>query len=231
MMFLILLGFSTLFLGIFFCPLLLIPGVRYARFVSFLWVSVFITLNKWLWHIDYHIEGLDYIQKGKNYLIASKHQSMWETFLLSHCIKNSMVVLKRELLWIPIWGWWLARFGVIAIDRKAGSKSLKKLIAQSRKAASDGRRIIIYPEGTRTKIGEQRHLKNGIAVIYEATQLPIIPVALNSGYYFPKKGKKRAGTIQIAFQPPIQAGLERGEMMKRLTKILHEQSEKLIPPC
>ena len=154
---------------------------------------------------------------------------MWETFLLSHCVKDSMVVLKRELLWIPIWGWWLARFGVIAIDRKAGSKSLKKLIVQSRKAASDGRRIIIYPEGTRTKIGEQGHLKNGVAVIYEATQLPIIPVALNSGYYFPKKGKKRAGTIQIAFQPPIQAGLGRNEMMKRLTKILHEQSEKLIP--
>ena len=159
--------------------------------------------------IKVEVRGQDRVPQGP-LLVASKHQSLWETFGLLPLLDYPTVVLKRELLWIPIHGWFSMKFGMIGVDRSAGPAALRNLIADARKAIADGRQIVIFPEGTRRPPGAEPDYKPGAAALYGALDVPCVPVALNSGICWPRRKFLRyPGTIIVEFLEPIPPGLKR----------------------
>lgn len=199
---------------------------------------VLITVHLWLNHIAWierHIGGIDYRVVGRENIpkgaaiIACKHQSAWETFKLHIVLDDPAVVLKKSLVHIPIWGWYLGRSGVVPIDRARGMQALAQMMDAARKFVSEGRQIVIFPQGTRLAPGEWRPYKSGVAALYETLKIPVVPMALNSGMFWPKNSfAKKAGTITIEFLPPIPPGLSRAEMMKRLEDSLETATDRLV---
>lgn len=149
-------------------------------------------------------------------LIAVKHQSMFETIEMVRLAKTPVIVLKRELSDLPGFGWATRRYGVIPVDRKAGAKALRDMVAQGKEAAASGRPVIIYPEGTRVRPGETPPLQAGFAGLYRAIGLPVVPVALDSGRLWGRNLPKGAGTVHFRIGEPIPAGLKREEIEARV---------------
>ena len=148
-------------------------------------------------------------------LLASKHQSMWDTIVMTAILNNPAMVLKRELLWIPFYGWYAQKSRMIAIDRGAGSNAIRRLVAQGKAAIAEGRPIVIFPEGTRTALREKKEFQPGVAALYSQLKCAVVPVALNSGIYWPKKvWVKKAGEIKVQFLNPIGPGLKKKEFCK-----------------
>ena len=140
--------------------------------------------------IDYKAQGLehlDYQRKQGPCIIASKHQSMWETIMLSIFFPRVVVVLKKELLRIPIYGQYLKRLQSIAIDRKNGISAIRKIVHDGQKAVKIGRDLLIFPEGTRSNIGDKVSYQVGVAILYEKLGVNVLPVALNSGIFWPRR--------------------------------------------
>ena len=142
-------------------------------------------------------------------LYAGKHQAMFETFEMVSLLDAPVVVLRKEFASIPVWGWTAKRYGMIVVDREGSSSALRQLIRDAAAAAESGRSVVIFPEGTRVKPGEQPELKTGFVGIYRALKMPLIPVAIDSGTVWPKTGPKKPGVIRFAFQPAIEPGLDR----------------------
>lgn len=149
-------------------------------------------------------------------LIAVKHQSMYETLEMVRIADTPVIVIKRELSDIPFFGWLTRRYGVIPVDRDAGPKALRSMLAHGRAAVADGRAIIIYPEGTRVAPGEQPPLRPGFAGLYRALALPVVPIAVDSGKLWPKGLLKRSGTVRFRIGETIPPGLKRDEIEARV---------------
>ncbi|MBA3576072.1 MAG: 1-acyl-sn-glycerol-3-phosphate acyltransferase [Sphingomonas sp.] len=149
-------------------------------------------------------------------LIAVKHQSMYETLEMVRLADTPVIVLKRELSQIPLFGWLTRRYGVIPVDRSAGPKALRAMMASGREAAAEGRAIIIYPEGTRVRPGETPPLQPGFAGLYRALGLPVVPVAVDSGRLWPRGLLKTPGTIHFRIGETIPPGLKRDEIERRV---------------
>lgn len=177
--------------------------------------------------IRYEVKGWENVPEGAC-IIAAKHQSAYETCLLHILFKNPAIVLKKELTRIPIWGWYAQASGLIPVDRKGGAKSLKIMKKACDDAVSAGRKIVIFPQGTRVPPGVKKPYKVGVVALYQDLQLPIVPVALNSGLFWPKgEWIKKPGTVTVQFLTPIPPGLTRSQMMKRLEAITEEASDHL----
>lgn len=153
---------------------------------------------------------------GGAYLIAVKHESMFETLEMVRIADTPAIVLKRELSRIPLFGWLTRRYGVIPVDRSAGSKALRDMMAAGREAAATGRAGLIYPEGTRVPHGRKPPLKPGFAGLYRALGLPVVPVAVDSGRLWSKGLLKRSGTVHIRIGETIPAGLKRDDIEARV---------------
>jgi 1-acyl-sn-glycerol-3-phosphate acyltransferase len=193
-----------------------------------IWLSTVAWIENHFGGIKYRVVGRENVPEAAC-IIASKHQSAWETFKMHLILNDPAIVLKRELLNIPLIGWWMKRSGSIPIDRNARTKSLSEMVLAARKAAADGRPIVIFPEGTRVAVGESRPYKSGVAALYLNLNIPIVPLALNSGLLWPKNSFfKKPGTITVEFLPPIPAGLSRGEMMQKLRDALEPASARLL---
>jgi 1-acyl-sn-glycerol-3-phosphate acyltransferase len=149
-------------------------------------------------------------------LIAVKHQSMYETLEMARLADTPVIILKRELSKIPLFGWLTRRYGVIPVDRSAGAKALRAMMDQGRQFAAEGRAVIIYPEGTRVRPGEEPPLRPGFAGLYRALGLPVVPVAVDSGRLWGKGLMKRSGIVHFRFGEPIPAGLKREEIESRV---------------
>jgi 1-acyl-sn-glycerol-3-phosphate acyltransferase len=150
-------------------------------------------------------------------LVAAKHQSMFETLELINLLDTPALVMKRELADIPIWGRLAKRYGIIPVDRAGGAKALRRMLKQAEEAIAEGRPIAIFPEGTRVPPGEQPPLQPGFAGLYRALGLPVIPLALDSGRLWPRRGfVKRPGIITMRFGEPIPPGLKRQEIEARV---------------
>ncbi|WNO53735.1 lysophospholipid acyltransferase family protein [Stakelama saccharophila] len=149
-------------------------------------------------------------------LFAAKHQAMFETLELARLLGAPAIVLKRELMRIPFWGWAAGRYGVIPVDRAASAAALRRMMRDARAARGAGRSVMIFPEGTRVKPGETPPLRPGFAGLYKALGLPVVPIAVDSGLVWPKRGPKRAGTITLRFGEPIPPGLPRKEIEARV---------------
>ena len=149
-------------------------------------------------------------------LIAVKHQSMFETLEMVRLADTPVIVLKRELSEMPGFGWATRRYGVIPVDRKAGAKALREMVARGKEAAETGRPIIIYPEGTRVRPGEAPALQAGFAGLYRALGLPVVPVAVDSGRLWGPNLPKDSGTVHFVIGEPIPPGLKREEIEARV---------------
>jgi 1-acyl-sn-glycerol-3-phosphate acyltransferase len=195
-----------------------------------IWLGTVAWVEKHLGGISYQVIGAENIPAGAC-IIASKHQSEWETFKLHLLLGDPAIVLKRELLNIPVIGWYMSRSGSIPIDRGSGTKAIAAMTKAAKGAAAEGRKIVIFPEGTRAAPGEQRPYKSGVAALYQALNVPVVPMALNSGLLWPKNTFfKKRGVITVEFLPPIPAGLPREDMMTRLRDELEPAALRLLEP-
>jgi len=149
-------------------------------------------------------------------LIAVKHQSMFETLEMVRLSRLPVIVLKKELSDLPLFGLMTRRYGVIPVERSAGAKALRALVEAGQEAVATGRSVIIYPEGTRVPAGETPPLKSGFAALYRALGLPVVPVAVNSGWLWGRGFVHQSGTITFKVGEPIPAGLPRGQIEARV---------------
>ena len=156
----------------------------------------------------------------KGCLFASKHQSMFETIYFNQLFYNPAYILKKELLSIPLFGSYLKKLGMIAIDRSQGIQSLR-LVNEQTAEYIEKRPVIIFPEGTRTTYKEQPDLKPGIFSMYKSLNKPVVPISLNSGYCWPKNDKIKSGEILIEFKEPIQPGLSKKEFLDQLKSAIN----------
>jgi len=206
---------------------LLLPRRIYLVVVH-MWQNQITWIEKYIGGITYRVVGTEYVPQG-TCIIAAKHQSAWETFKLHILFADPAIVLKKELLNIPIWGWYLRHSGMIPIDRSAGAKALSGMMRAAHKAVADQRKIVIFPQGTRTAPGDERPYKSGVAALYVELHIPVIPMALNSGLFWPKNSfMKKPGVITIEFLPPIMPGLQRAEFMAQLKNELEAATNKLV---
>lgn len=156
----------------------------------------------------------------KGCLFASKHQSMFETIYFNQLFYNPAYILKKELLSIPLFGTYLKKLGMIAIDRSQGIQSLRYVNEQTSEYV-EKRPVIIFPEGTRTAYKDQPDLKPGIFSMYKSLNKPVVPISLNSGYCWPKNNKIKSGEIIIEFKEPIQPGLSKKEFLDQLKSAIN----------
>lgn len=174
------------------------------------------------------VRGREKLPKGA-YLVVSKHQSAWDTFGLVPLFRDPAIVLKDELKWIPFYGWFCVKFEHILVKRDKAAKALKQMISDAQSRAAEGREIVIFPEGTRQAPGAPPDYKPGYVALYEALELPCVPLALNSGLFWPRRQLVRhPGTIVVEFLDPIPAGLPRKEFRAMLEARLEAASQRLV---
>jgi 1-acyl-sn-glycerol-3-phosphate acyltransferase len=174
------------------------------------------------------VRGQEKLPKGAC-LVAAKHQSAWETFGLIPLFRDPALLMKRELFWIPFHGWFSYKFDMIPVDRDKGPTALRRMLREAKKRLADGREIIIFPEGTRRAPGAPPDYKTGVALLYEALGVPCLPLALNSGLFWPRRSlTRKPGTIVVEFLDPIPPGLPKAEFLARLEGAIETASNRLL---
>jgi 1-acyl-sn-glycerol-3-phosphate acyltransferase len=177
--------------------------------------------------IRYEVRGHEKLPAG-GVLVASKHQSMWDAFALLPLLNDYTFIIKRELRWIPFFGWFTIKGRLIPVDRGAGTGATK-MLAQARDELRQGRQLVIFPEGTRRAPGAEPAYKFGIARLYGALRVPCVPIALNSGLFWPRRKFLRyPGTVVVEFLDPIPAGLEPKAFFRRLQADIESATARLV---
>jgi len=178
--------------------------------------------------LSWEVRGLENLPQGPC-IFASKHQSAWETGIFYLLVRDPSYILKKELLSILFFGWYVAKAGAIAIDRKAGAAALKRMIKGAEKRLARGQSVVIFPEGTRSAPGATGTYHPGVAALYMAVDAPLVPVALNSGLFWPRRSFiKCPGRITIEILPAIAPDLDRKDFMSTLQSRIEEASNRLI---
>jgi 1-acyl-sn-glycerol-3-phosphate acyltransferase len=191
------------------------------------WAASCVWLMRVVGGIDYEIRGKP-VTKGP-LIIASKHQSVFETFALLPLYDDPTYILKRELNWIPVFGWWSVRARMIPVDRGKGSEAMRRMARIAGTEVRTGRQIIIFPEGTRRLPGAPPSYRQGVGHLYEECGVPCQPVALDSGLYWPRrKWLHHPGTVLVEFLEPIPPGLSRETFMAQLEARIEEASDRLL---
>jgi 1-acyl-sn-glycerol-3-phosphate acyltransferase len=174
------------------------------------------------------VRGLENIPPGPC-LIAGKHQSFWETFALLPLLDDPSIVLKKELTYIPLFGWFALKFRMIPVARSAGSQALRNMVSRAKREIAEGRQIIIMPEGTRRAPDAVPDYKPGAAALYGALNVPCVPFGLNAGVFWPRRKFLRLpGTIVVEFLPVLEAGLKRQAFQDRLEAAIETSTRKLV---
>ncbi|WP_144222724.1 lysophospholipid acyltransferase family protein [Mesorhizobium amorphae] len=188
-----------------------------AWFVPKFWSRTSMWLYKVIGGTDSEITGTENLPEG-SFILAPKHQSFWDTIAFFPYLSDPLYILKRELTWIPFFGWYIMKMRMIPVDRGSRSKALKAVIAATKaELARNPRQLIIYPEGTRRAPGDEPAYKYGIVELYSQLGVPVVPVAHVAGLYWPRRKFLRfPGTIKARFLPAIPPGLDREEFMQRL---------------
>jgi 1-acyl-sn-glycerol-3-phosphate acyltransferase len=200
----------------------------FAMWVVSTWGKVILWLLRVVVGTRYEVRGRDNVPAG-GILVASKHQSAWETFALVPLFPDPTFVIKSQLKWIPVWGQYTIKAGMIHVDRKAGTAALRYITERARQELAKGRQIVIFPEGTRRAPGAPPDYQGGVAHLYRALGVPVLPVALNSGLYWPRRKFMRyPGTIVVEFLPPIPPGLASRTFLDALTETIETASDRLL---
>ncbi len=209
-----------------YLPLMLLPWRVLSGAVR-LWSVMVLWLLRVVVGIRHQVRGAANLPPPPM-IIAAKHQSAWETIAFGALLRDPAFVFKSELLWIPVWGWLAWRTGQIRVDRRAGAKALKRMAAAARIAVAERRPIIIFPEGTRTPPGQAGRYLPGVAALYQALQVPVVPVALNSGRFWGRRSfRKRPGVITVEYLDPIPPGLGRKAFMRQLEHRIETATRRL----
>ena len=208
-------------------PLLLAPRrwvIAWAR----LWIVFVLWWLRVTVGLTHRVVGRENLPAGPA-ILASKHQSSWETLSFTLLFDDIAIVLKRELLFIPVVGWAMARVGNIAVTRGDGAVALRGLVKQAKAAIAEGRSIVIFPEGTRVSPGEHKPYQVGTAALYRQLGVPVVPIALNSGLFWGRrKWVKRPGLITVEVLPPIAPGLRREDFMTTLRDRIEGATSRLV---
>ena len=208
-------------------PVLLMPR-RWAAAFGGAWAAAILVLLGWCVGLRHELRGRENLPAGPA-IIAMKHQSAWDTFAVAVLFRDPAIVLKRELIWVPFYGWYLWKAGMIAIDRKAGAAALKALVAAGARATAEGRPIVIFPEGTRMAVGTRRPYHPGAAALYRQLGLPLVPVAVNSGVFWGRRSFiKRPGRIVAEILPAIPPGRDRRAVIAELEERIEAATAALV---
>lgn len=190
--------------------------------------AIFLFIPRITCGIKYKVRGRHNLPKEGGYIVASKHQSQYETVAFHRILPRASYVLKRELTWIPFIGWHFWSTYCIAIDRGSGAKAMKKMITAAKRLMDMKHELVIFPEGTRTRPGDKPQYHSGIAFLYDQLKVPVVPVAINSGKFWGKKEfLKRPGTIIIDILPPIAPGKEKRAFLTELENTIEDACKKL----
>jgi 1-acyl-sn-glycerol-3-phosphate acyltransferase len=208
------------------------PTMIFGRRAVFSLARVWSRSSLWLMRVicrtSAQFRGVENIPKGAC-LVAPKHQSFWETFALILYFDDFSYVLKRELTFIPVFGWYLRRAEQIAIDRGSVQIALRQLVTKAKALFAQGRQLVIFPEGTRRAPGAPPAYRAGVAYVYEQTGVPCLPVALNAGVFWPRRHFLRfPGTILVEFLPVIAPGMERKAFLQELENRIETATDRLV---
>lgn len=223
-----LIGYSTLFVG---CVFNSVVGAFSPKATIKIWNAAFIPFLvwclRWIAGIRIEIRGAQYIKQA-DAVYAGKHESALETYVLTNYIKRATFILKKELTYIPIFGWAQHFYGMIPIDRSAGSAAMKNMLRHARAMAENKRPIIIFPEGTRRSPGQEPAYKPGVALLYQHLNLPVIPFATNTGLFWKKSSFLRyPGTVIFEFMEPLPAGLDKQHFITELQNRIETKCREL----
>ena len=218
---------GTTIIAIVGSPILLMPR-RFVVAWSLFWIDFCLWWLRVTCRLTHRVGGLENMPAGP-VIFACKHQSSWETLAFSRLFPGAATVMKRELVLIPVVGWAMARVGNIAVERGDGSKALRGLVKQARATLAEGRSILIFPEGTRVAVGDERPYQVGTAALYRQLGVPVVPVALNSGLFWGRrKFIKRPGVIDVEILPAIPPGLSRDVFMTTLRERIEGATNRLV---
>lgn len=195
----------------------------YIRYLNF--------IERWVMGITLKIEGIENLPADGKFIIAAKHQSAFETLNIPFMkeFHYPAIVLKKSLTYIPIWGLYTIGMKQIAIDRGSGTVAMRSIVRGSKRSIDNGRAVIIFPQGTRTVVGAKKPYLVGIAKIYKELEVPVVPLALNSGLVWPKNSfMKYPGVVTYKFLKPIKPGLKPSELMEKLETIIETETNKLV---
>jgi 1-acyl-sn-glycerol-3-phosphate acyltransferase len=182
-----------------------------------------------------HLVGLTYVEEGRERipsepcLIVANHQSAWETLAFLILVPDVAIVAKRELIAIPVVGWFLRRSPMIIIDRANGTQALRTMIDESRAAVAAGRSVLIFPEGTRGTIGDPVQFKRGVELLYGRLGLRVLPVAVNSGLYWPSGSRTRAGTVVVSYLDALAPGLPAADFLRGTEGAIDRELDRWRP--
>jgi 1-acyl-sn-glycerol-3-phosphate acyltransferase len=208
-------------------PTLVMPRKALMRVANW-WAQTNILLMRVICNIKVEYRGVEKIPKGP-LIVAAKHQSMWETISLLQFFDAPFFVLKRELLRIPLFGQYLIKANMVAIDRSSGRQALLKVVKRAGEEVRRGRQFLIFPEGTRRPAGAPPDYKAGVSLIYAGCGVPCLPVALNSGLFWPRRAFLRyPGTLVVEFLDPLPPGLPRTEFLARIQAVIEEATDQLV---
>ncbi len=204
-----------------------LPRMTRYRLISG-WSRLVIRLARWILGIEWRVEGRENLP-SRPAVILAKHQSAWETMAFQLIFPPQVLVLKRELLWIPFFGWGLALMSPIAINRARGTRSLRTIARRGRERLAQGFWVVVFPEGTRVPPGAQREYHPGGAWLASASGAPVVPVAHNAGLLWPRNAfLKRPGTVTVRIGPPIEAADRDPKTINHLAKTWIEEQQKAL---
>jgi 1-acyl-sn-glycerol-3-phosphate acyltransferase len=192
------------------------------------WANSSTALMKLVCRLEHEIRGLENIPKG-GYIFAGKHQSFWETFAFIPLLRDPCYIIKRELLYVPIWNWYAVKARMVFVSRGKGQLALKEMSVGAAAETAAGRPIMLFPEGTRRTPGAPPAYKFGVTYLYRQLDVPVLPVALNAGLYWPRRKFMRyPGKILVEFLPPIAPGLSAEEFQETLVQAIEESCDRLL---
>ena len=207
--------------------ILVLPRACMLQFVRF-YLGGIALMMRYIAGVSFEVIGHENLPVGPC-IIAAKHMAPWETMILPLLGRSPAIVLKQELMRIPLWGWYAWKYGNVPIDRSAGSRAVIKMIEAARTVIAAQRDILIFPQGTRLSPGTWKPYKIGTAALFNALKVPVVPVALNSGMFWDRRGKlRRTGKITVEFLPPIPADTTRTEMMRQLETAIETTTNRLV---
>jgi 1-acyl-sn-glycerol-3-phosphate acyltransferase len=201
---------------------------KFVLIPTMLWIRSVAWIERHVLGLDYMVIGAENLPAGAPCIVAAKHQSTYETMKLHLLLRDPAIVLKKELLRIPIWGRFLKTTGMIPIDRGAGRQAIVSMVSAAERAKAQNRPIVIFPQGTRVAPGGAKSYKPGVSVLYRELDLPIVPLALNSGVFWPRTGAKRGGVVTFSFLPAIEPGVEPAVAMRLLEQRLEAETDRLV---
>lgn len=204
-------------------------GLRVLNPLKRTWLRGNMALARLVLGIRYRVIGMENLPAGPC-IFAMKHQSAWDTFMPGLLLPNPGYVMKQELLNVPLFGWVVQRWPVIALDRQQGRKALRLLVERGKDLMAErAPQLMIFPEGTRRAIGEETSYHIGVAALYEALEVPLVPVALNSGLYWGRGFSNFApGCITLSILPAIPAGLPKRDLLQRLESEIEAEVARLV---